>query len=167
MDSSSINLEKGWFMFATLYAWDEKGRWWNTILCALRAGVRESGALRRANLPWSAPVTIRRRRGAKFAVRPQSEILLFSLVDGAPRLIFSPRVIFQRLTAKLLLLLLFFYTGGFLHKKMDIHRKWGTLEAGWKTRSRHLKYVRPAAAAAPLRARRRERKKKWFCARWR
>jgi len=68
-------------------------------------------------------VTIRRRRGAKFAVRPQSEILLFSLVDGAPRLIFSPRVIFQRLMAKLLLLLLFFYTGGFLDKKMDIHRK--------------------------------------------
>ena len=62
-------------------------------------------------------MTIRRRRGAKFAVRPQSEILLFSLVDGAPRSIFSLRVIFQRLTAKLPLLLLFFYTGGFLDKK--------------------------------------------------
>ena len=34
--------------------------------------------LRRANLPWLAPVTIRRRRGAKFAVRLQSEILLSS-----------------------------------------------------------------------------------------
>ena len=41
--------------------------------------------LRRANLPWSAPVTIRRRRGAKFAVRPQSEILLSSRVDVVSR----------------------------------------------------------------------------------
>ena len=64
--------------------------------------------LRRANLPWSAPVTIRRRRGAKFAVRPQSEILLSSRVDVVSR----ARLIAlkQRLIKPLLHILLLFYT---------------------------------------------------------